>query len=127
MEKPFALIVEDDRRSAALFRHVVDLVLLDLNPPGVSGNRILEFIRKAHRLQHGKVVVISGQAHVASGLSAQTGQRVIRANKVPWLPGSVLKTVCKVFQCSFQANPRHVIEVQALILRKYSETNGHAV
>ena len=70
MDKPFALIVEDDRDIAALFRHVLDIagyyteivmhgreavnrlksaqpdiVLLDLNLPGVSGEKILEGMR----------------------------------------------------------------------------------
>ena len=110
MDKPFALIVEDDRRSAALFRHVVDLVgfqsevvfhgglaverlshsrpdlvLLDLNLPGVSGNQILEFIRKTDRLQHTKVVVISGQAHVASGLSVQPDLMLLKPVSVDQL------------------------------------------
>jgi diguanylate cyclase len=110
MDKPFALIVEDDRRSAALFRHVVDLVgfqsevvfhgglaverlthsrpdlvLLDLNLPGVSGNQILEFIRKADGLQHTKVVVISGQAHVASGLSVQPDLMLLKPVSVDQL------------------------------------------
>lgn len=96
MRKPFALIIEDERDIAALFRHVMDLlgfqteivshgqtaieriagsqpdiVLLDLNLPGVSGGRILEIIRKEKRLRHTKVVVITGHAHVVGGLSVQ--------------------------------------------------------
>jgi diguanylate cyclase (GGDEF)-like protein len=96
MDKPFALIIEDDRDVAALFRHVLDLagfqteiifhgqaaverlsncqpdmVLLDLNLPGVSGSQILEMIRKKPNLNHTKVVVVTGYPHVASGLSAQ--------------------------------------------------------
>jgi DNA-binding response OmpR family regulator len=71
MDKPTALIIEDERDIAALFRHVMDMVgfqteivfhgqaaierlsnsqpdivLLDLNLPEVSGSRILEIIRK---------------------------------------------------------------------------------
>jgi len=96
MDKPFALIVDDDRDVAALFRHVLDLagfrteiafhgqvalerlsncqpdiVLLDLNLPGVSGNRILELIQKDDRLRHVKVVVITGYAQAVSALSTQ--------------------------------------------------------
>ena len=96
MDKPFALIVEDERNIAALFRHVLDLVgfrteivfhgqvaverlsnsrpdivLLDLNLPGVSGNRILELIRKDERLNHTKVIVVTAHAHVVGGLSIQ--------------------------------------------------------
>lgn len=96
MEKPFALIIEDERDIAALFRHVMDLlgfqtevvfhgqtaverlaasqpdiVLLDLNLPGIAGSKILETIRKDKRLSHTKVVVITGHAHVVGGLSIQ--------------------------------------------------------
>lgn len=96
MGKPFALIIEDERDIAALFRHVMDLlgfqtevvfhgqtaverlaqsqpdiVLLDLNLPGVPGSRLLEIIRKEKRLRHTKVVVITGHAHVAGGLTVQ--------------------------------------------------------
>jgi diguanylate cyclase len=96
MGKPFALIIEDDRDIAALFRHALDLAgfqteivfhgytaikrlsnsqpdiaLLDLNLPGVSGNQILEMIRKEGRLNHTKVIVITGHAHIASSLSVE--------------------------------------------------------
>jgi diguanylate cyclase (GGDEF)-like protein len=96
MDKPFALIIEDDRDVAALFRHVLDLagfqteiifhgqvavdrlsncqpdiILLDLNLPGVSGSQILEMIRKEPNLIYTKVVVVTGHSHIASGLSAQ--------------------------------------------------------
>jgi diguanylate cyclase (GGDEF)-like protein len=96
MDKPFALIVEDDRAVAALFRHVMDmigfqtelvfdgrvaldrlshsepdLVLLDLGLPRVPGGQIMAFIRKTQRLSHTKIVVITGQPHIVGGLSAQ--------------------------------------------------------
>jgi diguanylate cyclase (GGDEF)-like protein len=96
MAKPFALIIEDDRDVAALFRHVLDLagfqteidfhgqvacdrlssvqpdlVLLDLILPGVSGVQILELIQSNERLSHTKVIVITGQPHISSGLSVQ--------------------------------------------------------
>ena len=96
MGKPFALIIEDERDIAALFRHVMDLlgfqteivfhgqtaverlsncqpdiVLLDLSLPGIPGSKILEMIRKDERLPHTKVVVITGQSHLAEGLTVQ--------------------------------------------------------
>ncbi len=96
MDKPFVLIIEDDRDIAALFRHVLDLagfwteivfhgqvaverlsisqpdiVLLDLNLPGVSGTRILELIRKDERLNHTRVIVVTAHAQVADSLSIQ--------------------------------------------------------
>jgi two-component system, OmpR family, response regulator len=96
MDKPFAIIIEDDRDVAALFRHILDLagfqtevifhgqvaierlstcqpdiVLLDLNLPGVSGSQILDMIRKKPNLTHAKVIVITGYPHVANGLPVQ--------------------------------------------------------
>ena len=77
MEKPFALIIEDDRDIVALFRHVLDLagyrteivlhgkvaaeylatttpdiVLLDLGLPGMSGGEILAMMRADLRLKN---------------------------------------------------------------------------
>lgn len=114
MEKPFALIVEDDRRAAALFRHVIDLlgfqsevvfhgqvalerlahtqpdlVLLDLNLPGIPGKQILDFIRNTERLCPTKVVVISGQAHVVSGLSVQPDLVLLKPVSVDQLTGLI--------------------------------------
>lgn len=96
MEKPLALIVEDDPEIAALYRHVLDMagyqteiafhgqvaverlnrsqpdiVILDLNLPGISGNEILELIRAEDRLNHTKVIVVTAYAHIAESLSAE--------------------------------------------------------
>lgn len=94
MEKPFALIIEDDRDISALFRHVLDIggyhteiilhgteaiqrldsvrpdiVLLDLHLPGVSGTQILEHVRADERLKSVPVVVITAYARDAESLS----------------------------------------------------------
>jgi diguanylate cyclase (GGDEF)-like protein len=96
MDKPFALIIEDDRDVAALFRHVIDLsgyrteialhgqvgvarlsnsqpdiVVLDLNLPGVSGVEILEMIHKDERLKHTRVIVVTAYAHIADSLPVE--------------------------------------------------------
>ena len=96
IDKPLALIVEDEHDVAALFRHVIDmagyrseiafhgqvaverlansqpeLVILDLDLPGVSGNEILKLIRKDERLRHTKVIVVTAHAHLADSLSAE--------------------------------------------------------
>jgi diguanylate cyclase (GGDEF)-like protein len=96
MDKPFALIVEEDRYLAALFRHVLDLagfrteiasqgelvvkrlsnsqpalVILDLDLPGISGGQILDLIRKDERLRHGKVIAVTSHAQIADSLSAE--------------------------------------------------------
>jgi diguanylate cyclase (GGDEF)-like protein len=93
MEKPFALIVEDDRDIAALFRHVLDIagyrteilmhgrealgrlktarpdiVLLDLNLPGVPGSKILEWMKGDEFLKDVPVVVVTAHSHIADSL-----------------------------------------------------------
>jgi len=96
MEKPFALIIEDDRDISALFRHVLDIagyhteiilhgkeaiqrldsvrpdiVLLDLHLPGVSGTQILEHMRADERLKSVPVVVITAYARDAESLPVE--------------------------------------------------------
>ncbi len=96
MEKPVALIIEDERDIAALFRHVLDIagyhteivmdgreavkrlelarpdiVLLDLNLPGVSGSKILTQMRADQRLSAVPVVVITGHSEVAVSLPVE--------------------------------------------------------
>ena len=96
MDKPLALIIEDERDIAALFRHVLDmagfrtqialhgltamemlqtirpdLILLDLRLPGVSGDKILRSIREDERLKDSKVIVTTGHAEIAEGLPAE--------------------------------------------------------
>lgn len=93
MEKPLALIVEDDRDIVALFRHVLDLagyrteivlhgkvaaeylaqstpdiVLLDLGLPGLSGGEILAMMHADERLKKVPVVVITAHAHLVETL-----------------------------------------------------------
>jgi len=93
VEKPFALIVEDDRDIVALFRHVLDLagyrteivldgkvavehlarsmpdiVLLDLGLPNVSGSEILTIMRADERLKNIPVVVITAHPQQAEAL-----------------------------------------------------------
>src|SRR5512143_2554829 len=96
MEKPYALIVEDDRDIAALFRHVLDIagyrteivmhggeaverlesilpdiVLLDLNLPGITGSVILEDMRADERLKDVPVVVVTAHSHIADNLPVE--------------------------------------------------------
>jgi diguanylate cyclase (GGDEF)-like protein len=118
VEKPFGLIVEDDRENAALFRHVLDLagfrtevvfqgqvaverisnhqpdlVLLDLNLPGIPGSKILETIRNDDRLNHTKVVVITGHAHLAAGLSVQPDLMLQKPVSIEQLAGLIDRLV----------------------------------
>jgi diguanylate cyclase (GGDEF)-like protein len=96
MDNPFALIVEDDRDIAALFRHVLDIagyrteiamqgrdaldrlkigqpdiVLLDLNLPGVPGTKILELMKGEERLREVPVLVVTANSHVADSLPVE--------------------------------------------------------
>lgn len=96
MEKPTALIVEDDRDIVALFRHVLDIagyqteivldgkdamdrlevmrpniVLLDLQLPRMSGVEILKRMRDDERLMRVPVVVITAYAPYADSLPVE--------------------------------------------------------
>lgn len=96
MEKPLALIVEDDRDIVALFRHVLDvagyqteivldgkdamdrlgvikphIVLLDLQLPRLSGVEILKRMRDDERLKRVPVVVITAYAPYADSLPVE--------------------------------------------------------
>jgi diguanylate cyclase (GGDEF)-like protein len=93
VEKPFALIIEDERDIVALFRHVLDLagyrteivldgkaamehlsrttpdiVLLDLGLPGLSGTEIMVRMHADERLKKIPVVVITAFPHLAEML-----------------------------------------------------------
>ena len=96
MDKPFALLIEDDRDVAALFRHVLDMagyrteivfdgnaameklatvhpdvVLLDLQLPGISGVDILKNMRADERLKDVPVVVVTAYAYYANSLPVE--------------------------------------------------------
>ena len=96
MSKPVAYIVEDDRDVVALFRHVLDIagyqtemildgkeamdrlevaqpniVLLDLQLPGMSGVDILTRMRADDRMQNIPVVVITAYPVYASSLPVE--------------------------------------------------------
>lgn len=96
MEKPVALIIEDDRDIVALFRHVLDIagyhteivlngieamervekllpniVLLDLQLPGMSGVEILKRMRADAHMSRIPVVVITAYAPYADSLPVE--------------------------------------------------------
>ena len=96
LDKPTALIVEDDRDIVALFRHVLDIagyhteivlngkeamdrlemfqpniVLLDLQLPGMSGIEILTRMRADERMRDIPVVVITAYAPYADSLPVE--------------------------------------------------------
>lgn len=96
MEKPFALIVEDDPKAGALFRHALGLagfeaetvfhgrfamerltrchpwlLILDLDMPGADANRLLEAIRGHDKFRHIKVIAVTSYSQVAESLSVE--------------------------------------------------------
>lgn len=114
--KPFAMIIEDDRDTVALFRHVLDfagykteiilrgekalerlsvvspdVILLDLNLPGVSGMDILDFIQKDPRLEDTPVIVITGHSHMALGLQHKTDLILLKPVSVDQLTNLILR------------------------------------
>lgn len=93
MDKPFALLIEDDRDVATLFRHVMemagyrseivydgieamkqlsviepDLVILDLQLPGISGVEILQKMRTDERMKTIPVIIVTAYAYYAKSL-----------------------------------------------------------
>ena len=116
MEKPFALIIEDDRDIVALFRHVLDLagyrteivldgkvalehltkskpdiVLLDLKLPGVSGSEILAMMNADEHLKHVPVVVITAYAHLVQTLPVNPELVLIKPVNIEQLGGLILR------------------------------------
>lgn len=116
VNKPFALIIEDDRDTVALFRHVLDfagykteiilrgekalerlsvvtpdVVLLDLNLPGASGMEILDMIHNDPRLADIPVIVITGHSHMALGLQSQTDLILLKPVSVEQLTNLILR------------------------------------
>ncbi len=99
MDRPIALIIEDDRDVVTLFRHVLDLagyqteiilhgqaavrrlsdaeqpepdvILLGLILPEVSGTEILHLIRSNERLKDKPVIVITAESNAARNLEDQ--------------------------------------------------------
>jgi diguanylate cyclase (GGDEF)-like protein len=116
MEKPFALIIEDDRDIVSLFRHVLDLagyrteivlhggvavdylskskpdiVLLDLGLPGVSGVEILKMMRADERLKHVPVVVITAHSHLIETLPVKPQLVLIKPVNIEQMSNLVLR------------------------------------
>jgi CheY-like chemotaxis protein len=96
MDKPFVLIIEDDRDIVALYRQVLDMagyqteislngkdamerlpalrpdiILLDLQLPGMSGVEILKRIRADENLRSTPVVVITAYAQFSESLPVE--------------------------------------------------------
>jgi diguanylate cyclase (GGDEF)-like protein len=116
MEKPAALIIEDDRDIVALFRHVMDLagyrteivlhggvavdylskstpdiVLLDLGLPGVSGVDILKIMHADERLKRVPVVVITAHSHLIETLPIKPQLVLIKPVNIEQLTNLVLR------------------------------------
>ena len=116
MDKPSALIIEDDRDIVALFRHVLDLagyrteivlhgkvavehlaksrpdiVLLDLGLPGVSGGEILVMMRADERLKDVPVVVITAHPRLVEALPVAPQLVLIKPVNIEQLSNLILR------------------------------------
>jgi diguanylate cyclase (GGDEF)-like protein len=118
VEKPFALIIEDDRDIVALFRHVLDLagyrteivlhgkvavehlaqstpdiVLLDLGLPGISGSEILAIMDADERLKNIPVVVITANPHLVQTLPVTPQLVLIKPVSIEQL-SNLIQRIC---------------------------------
>ena len=116
MDKPFALIIEDEPEIAALFRYAIeaagyrteivlhgqvalerlsntqpDIVLLDLRLPVVSGIEILKIIRNDRRLDQTRIIVVSAHAYMVEGLSAEPDFTLLKPISVEQLTNIVAR------------------------------------
>jgi len=132
VEKPFALIIEDDRDIVALFRHVLDLagyrteivlhgkvavehlaqstpdiVLLDLGLPGIPGSEILAMMRADERLKNVPVVVITAHPHLAEALPATPQLVLIKPVDVEQM-SKLIQRICPIEQ-SMESLPWDVL------------------
>lgn len=128
MGKPVALIIEDDRDIAALFRHVLDIagyetdivlhgkqalkhlasmrpdiVLLDLHLPGIPGEQILKHIRSEERLKEVPVVVVTAHSEIADQLSAEADLVLLKPVNLEQL--SILVQRLRTTSASMQETP----------------------
>jgi CheY-like chemotaxis protein len=145
MEKPFALIIEDDRDIAALFRHVLDIagyhteiemhgkeamkhldsvrpdiVLLDLHLPGVSGVQILEQMRADERLKSVPVVVVTAYSRDADSLPLEPDLVLLKPVNLEQLSNLVqrLRTTPGSLREPPWDEPTHLYSIKGLIPRR---------
>jgi diguanylate cyclase (GGDEF)-like protein len=118
VDKPFALIIEDDRDIVALFRHVLDLagyrteivlhgkvavehlahstpdiVLLDLHLPGVSGVDILAMMNADERLKNVPVVVITAHPNLVEKLTVKPQLVLIKPVNIEQM-SNLIQRIC---------------------------------
>ncbi|MGD2027776.1 MAG: GGDEF domain-containing response regulator [Anaerolineales bacterium] len=116
MIQPFAMIIEDDRDTVALFRHVLDfagykteivlrgekaierlevttpdIILLDLNLPGVPGTEVLKKIKEDDRLKDIPIIVVTGHSHMAMGLQSETDLILLKPVSVDQLTNLIMR------------------------------------
>lgn len=103
MDQPFAFLIENERDVAAMFRHAFDLagyrtevalngqvgkqrlsvirpdlVMLDLDMPGISGAEILKSIHNDMRLVNTVVLVVTANSQLANSLPAKADLVLIK-------------------------------------------------
>ncbi len=57
----------------ALRRLSPDVILLDMNLPGVSGVQLLSYIRHMRRLGHARIIIVTGHPELAESAKAVWG------------------------------------------------------
>ncbi len=75
----------------ALRRVSPDVVLLDMNLPGISGVELLSYIRHIRRLAHARVIIITGHPELAQSAKAIWGADMSLTKPVS--PRELLKAV----------------------------------
>lgn len=96
MNQPLALVIEDDRDIALVFREAIQmagyqvetyysgavalarlaevapyLVVLDMHLPGIPGPEIFEYIQRTERLKTVKVIIVSADDRLAESYNDQ--------------------------------------------------------
>ena len=148
MVKPFALIAEDDRDAAAMFRHVFDMmgyhteiafngqaaverlsnsqpniVILDWDIPGTSGNEILGKLGEDKRLSHTKVIVITGQTRVSDNLSEEPDLLLYKPVSMEQFSDFIERFHLKVkYQTTILSKMSHGIELRGYITDLFLKT-----
>jgi len=131
MNKPLALIIEDEPEIAALFRFSLeragyrteivlhgqvaveqlsnsqpDMVLLDLRLPVVSGVEILKIIRNDRRFDHTRVIVVSAHAFMVEGLPVEPDFTLLKPISVEQL--TKLATRLRSSSTSYSITPQRL-------------------
>jgi len=72
-------VISDGQEALAYLQdHAPDVVVLDLYLPGTMGETLLHYIRRAPHLQHTRVILATGNPHMAAPLQAESDLVLIK-------------------------------------------------